>query len=177
MCTDGRMRVYCTQRQPSSYSLSPLSGPALLKCEEAEAVVQQCWCAVKTWTLASGANMWRRQIRGTPNWTPGPRIVDSGHVDIVIKHPRTLRGKWILCGMQILMRSVRVCISTSSDRVINPTWSGDLTTLTSCTQILIHNCFQHTNQCHSLINSINRLLTRQASIVLLDPHSTDDGGQ
>ena len=118
------MKVYCTQRQPSSYSPSPLSGPAsVLKCEEAEAVVQQC-CAVKTWTVASGANMWRRQIRGTPNWTPGPRIVDSGHVDIVIKHPRTLarveRGKWILCGMQILMQSVR--ISTASDRVIIPSY-------------------------------------------------------
>ena len=65
-----------------------------LVCEEAEAVVQRCCavkiqrCAVKTWTPA--ANMWRRQIRGTPNWTPGPRIVDSGgHVDIVIKHPPT----------------------------------------------------------------------------------------
>ena len=57
-----------------------------LVCEEAEAVVQRC--AVKTWPAA--ANMWRRQIRGTPNWTPGPRIVDSGHVDIVIKHPQTL---------------------------------------------------------------------------------------
>ena len=67
-----------------------------LVCEEAEAVVQRC--AVKTWTPA--ANMWRRQIRGTPNWTPGPRIVDSsGHVDIVIKHPPTQSG--IL--MQILM--------------------------------------------------------------------------
>ena len=75
----------CTQRQPSSYS--PVVRP---KCEEAEAVVQLQCCAVKTWTLASGANMWRRQIRGTPNWTPGPRIVDSGHVDIVIKHPQTL---------------------------------------------------------------------------------------
>ena len=93
MCTDdadgSRMKVNCTQRQPSSYS--PVVRP---KCEEAEAVVQ-C-CAVKTWTLASGANMWRRQIRGTPNWTPGPRIVDSGHVDIVIKQSAE-RGNIVGC--------------------------------------------------------------------------------
>ena len=46
-------------------------------------------CSENVDTGFSGANMWRRQIRGTPNWTPGPRIVDSGHVDIVIKHPQT----------------------------------------------------------------------------------------
>ena len=71
---------------------SPLSGPA--GCSNVKRRKLLYNTAVKTWTVASGANMWRRQIGGTPNWTPGPRIVDSGHVDIVIKHPQT---HWAEC--------------------------------------------------------------------------------
>ena len=90
---------------------SPLSGPA--GCSNVKRRKLLYNTAVKTWTVASGANMWRRQIGGTPNWTPGPRIVDSGHVDIVIKHPQT---HWAECregngyiGMQILMQ-IRPCV-------------------------------------------------------------------
>ena len=90
LCTEGRMKVLL-HSTPAFFLFSqssPLSGPA--GCSNVKRRKLLYNTAVKTWTVASGANMWRRQIGGTPNWTPGPRIVDSGHVDIVIKHPQTL---------------------------------------------------------------------------------------
>ena len=58
----------------------------------------------------SRANMWRRQIRGTPNWTPGPRIVDTGHVDIVIKHPRTAGRS---CRWEQILRDANIDVGAS----------------------------------------------------------------